>query len=176
MTLMTMCALTPPLCRMGADPAVRGAVAALSGPADGGRTPLAFMPLAEAMGRFPQDAAMVTSLLGSGELTAETLGRCFDDEALAFFHVCGQCGAGEVLAVLTRCTVAPTAEGLALLIGERRKMLAMARYGLQLLWRGCGAASLPDALAVFPEDGPVRSAGEVVDGLVRQLTGGDRHG
>lgn len=173
MTLMTMCALTPLLCRMGADPAVRGAVAALSG---GSRTPLAFMPLAEAMGRFPQDAAMVISLLGGGELTSETLGRCFDDEALAFFHVCGQCGAGEVLDVLTRCTVAPTAEGLALLVGERRKLMAMARYGLQLLWRGCGDASLPDALAVFPEDGPVRSAGEVVDGLVRQLTGGDRHG
>lgn len=168
MTLTTMCALTPPLCRMGADPAVR---AALSGAAEAGYT-----PLAEAMERYPAEAAEALALLGSNDANPEPLGRCFNEEALAFFHVCGQCGAGEVLDVLTRCTVAPTAEGLALLVGERRKRIAMARYGLQLLWRMVGDEALPDALALFPEDGPVRSADDIVGSLARRMKGGACHG
>lgn len=168
MTLMTMCALTPLLCRMGADPDVRRAVASAA--------KAEYAPLAEALGRFPEDAAAAISLLGGEGVNQETISRCFDREALAFFHVCGQCSAGEVLDVLTRCTAAPTAEGLALLVSERRRLLAMARYGLQLLWRMCGDAALPDALAVFPEDGPVRSAEDIASGLVRQLKGGEKHG
>ena len=171
MTLMMMCALTPHLCALASDPAVREAVAALSEDhrQDCGE-------LAQALRRCPAEAAAAVSLLGGSDLTPDTVSRCFDREALAFFHICGQCGAGELLAVLTRCTCAPTAEGLALLLGERRRMLAMVRYGLQLLWRMCGDDALPDALALFPEDGPARSAEDIVGGLIRQLKGGDSHG
>lgn len=165
MTLMQLCALTPPLCRMAADPAIRRALDALSAdPAAG------CAPLAAAMRRHPDDARRALTLLGSGSPpTTESIGRRFSREALAFFHLCGQCAPEEILAVLTRCTVPVTAECLALLIGQYRREQTMAQYGLQLLWRLCGDAALPDAASLFPSPQPCRSAGDVAADVLRRL-------
>lgn len=170
MTLMLLCALTPPLCRMAADPAVRAALARLSDAPHGD-----LAPLAAAMGRHPEDAARAMALLGSGgPPTTESLRRRFNREALAFFHLCGQCAPEEILRVLTRCTVPPTTEALALLIGEHRREQAVRQYGLQLLWRLSGDASLPDASAFFPQAAaPVRTAGDIIRGVARRLKEAD---
>lgn len=166
MTLMQLVALTPPMCRMAEDPAVRAALAALSGSDQPDPA-----PLAAAMARHPDDARRALTILGSGDgPTAESLRRRFSREALAFFHVCGQCTAAEILAVLTRCTVCPTTEALALLVGQARRERAERLYGLQLLWRMAGDASLPDALALFPPDAaPSRSARDVIDTIRQRL-------
>lgn len=166
MTLMTLCALAPPMCRAAADPSVRAALLTLA--ASPGGDPA---PLARAMQGHPDDAARILTLLGGrSSPLPETLRQCFTPEVLAFFHLCGQCTAEEMLAVLTRCTVPPTAEGLALLIGARRREAAMARYGLQLLWRLNGDPSLPDALTLFPEaHTPARTSGAILVDTLRRL-------
>lgn len=166
MTLLQLCALVPPLCRMAADPDVRRALAPLSADPEADMA-----PLAAAMGRYPQDARRVMALLGSGDPpTRESLRRRFPREALAFFHLCGQCTPQELLAVLTRCTVTPTAEAVALLIGERRREQAERRCALQLLWRLNGDAALPDPLSLFPEESASRRTAEgVISDTLRRL-------
>ncbi len=159
MTLITMCALCPPMCRLTQDPDIRSAVAELA--AQPSPAPQETDRLITLMHRRPDDVKAVLAL-------TPTLGS----ETLALMHLCGQCEPGELLEVLCRCTTAPTAEGLALLISEHRRMQAMARYGLQLLWRLCGDASLPDALSLFPEERTKCSADGIVHSLVRQLKGG----
>lgn len=176
MTLSTLCALAIPLCRMARDFRVRQAVAALAAQGDSPRAPEDFAPLAAAAAAYPADLQEALTLLGGQDMTPETLCRCFHPEALAFFHLCGQCSAEELLTVLTRCTAVPTAQGLAMLLGERRRQLAMARYGLQLLWRLCGDALLPDALSLFPEDTPQRTADDVITALAQRLKGDDANG
>lgn len=165
MNLLMQCALIPPLCRLAEDATVREALAEED-----------FYSLARAMGRHPADARAVVSLLteaDSSDPDPHMLRRCLSGEALALFHLCAQCGAGEMLAVLSRCTVSPTTEALALLIGEYRRAQAMARYALQLLWRLNGDEALPDALALFPQEGaPARSAQDVTRDLIRRLKGG----
>lgn len=166
MTLMQLCALVPPLCRMAADPDVRRALAALCADPEADTA-----PLAAAMARHGQDARRAMTLLGSGDPpTSESLRRRFPREALAFFHLCGQCTPQELLAVLTRCTVTPTAEAVALLIGDRRREQAQRRYALQLLWRMNGDAALPDVFTIFPEEeAPGLNADEVTSDVLRRL-------
>jgi len=168
-TLLLMCALTPPLCRLAADPAIREALSNLSHAPDGDMA-----PLAAAMRRHPEDAARVMAIMGSdGAPTAESLRRRFPREALAFFHLCGQCAPEEILRVLSRCTTVPTIEALAMLIGEHRREQAAWQYGLQLLWRLCGDASLPDAAAFFPCTAPARPANDITRGVIRRLKEAD---
>ena len=146
MTLMQLCALVPPLCRMAADPAVRWALEGISRDPEADRA-----PLAAAMAPYPDDARRALTLLGTGdELSSTTLRRRFPREALAFFHLCGQCSPRELLAVLTRCTVTPTAEAVALLVEQHRREEARELYALQLLWRMAGDAAIPDAASLFP--------------------------
>lgn len=166
MTLMQLVALVPPMCRMAADPQVRRGIEAFSADMSGDPS-----LLATALRPYPEDARRMMTLLGSGDPpTAESLRRRFSREALAFFHLCGQCAAEELLAVLTRCTVTPTAEAIALLIGDRRREQSAQRYALQLLWRMQGDPSLPDALTLFPEGGvPARSADDVVHAILHRL-------
>ncbi|MBQ2954280.1 MAG: hypothetical protein IJE07_12185 [Clostridia bacterium] len=166
MTLMQLLALTPPLCRMAEDPGVRAALAILSSQPDADPA-----PLAAAMNRHPDDARRAMTILGCGDApSAETLRRRFPREALAFFHLCGQCTAAEILAVLTRCTVCPTAEALALLIGHARREQAERLYALQLLWRMGGDAALPDAIALFPPDTPpARPARDIAHTICQRL-------
>lgn len=165
MTLMTLCALIPPMCRMSADPAVRAALQPSAASAEDNLS-----PLMQAMARHPADTAEVLSLLGVDVSSSSAMRRCFDHEALALFHLCSQCSPAEMLDVLTRCTVSPTAEALALLIGERRREDAMARYGLQLLWRMNGDPSLPDALTLFPQESATeRSTREILNDMTQRL-------
>lgn len=166
MTLMQLCTLTPPLCRMAADPAVRRALDAISHDPDADRA-----PLASAMAAHPGDARRALTLLGTGdELSAATLRRRFPREALAFFHLCGQCSPQELLAVLTRCTVTPTAECIALLVGERRREEAQRLYGLQLMWRMAGDSSLPDALSLQQAgSAESKNAADVIRDIHRHL-------
>lgn len=173
MTTMTLCALVLPMCRMAADPAVRDALAALDGLSGADCTAETMAPLLQVMQRHPREAAEVLALLGAG---ADDGTACcgLDLEAAAFFHLCGQCSPQELLGVLTRCVTPPSAGALALLIGQARRQEAMLRYGLQLLWRLCGDESLPDALALFPEEGRSgRNAQGIRAELLRQLKGGD---
>lgn len=166
MTLMQLIALTPPLCRMAEDPAVRAALNGLSANA-----PDDLAPLAAAMARHPDDARRALTILGTDEApSTQTLRRRFPREALAFFHLCTQCTAGELLCILTRCTVRPTAEALALLVGDARRARAQQLYALQLLWRMGGDASLPDALSLFPpEASPAPTTQEVISSLCHRL-------
>lgn len=166
MTLMQLCALVPPMCRMAADPDVRRALATLS--EDPEADPA---PLAAAMARYPTDARRAMTLLGTGDPpTRESLRRRFSREALAFFHLCGQCAPEELLSVLTRCTVLPSAEAIALLVGERRREEASQHYALQLLWRLNGDPGLPDATRFFPERGaPARSPRSILNDLINRL-------
>lgn len=166
MTLLQLVALTPPLCRMAADPAVRAALRPFS--IDAHADPA---PLAAAMARHPDDARRALTILGTDDsLSTETLRRRFPREALAFFHLCGQCTAAELLSVLTRCTVRPTAEALALLVGDARRTRAQQLYALQLLWRMGGDATVPDALTLFPpEESPSHTTQEVIGSLCRRL-------
>ena len=166
MTLLQMAALVPPMCRMAADADVRRALETLSADAEA-----SCAPLAAAMRRHPEDARRVMTLLGSGDPPTDgSLRRRFSREALAFFHLCGQCAPEELLTVLTRCTVTPTAEALALLIGERRREQAAQRYALQLLWRIQGDDALPDAFTLFPEEGVLsRSADDAVRSVLHRL-------
>lgn len=159
MTLMMMCALCPPMCRLMEDPDIRHAVSGLA--PDTSPAPQELDRLLTLLHRRPEDMKAVLAVVPT-----------LDREALALMHLCGQCQPGEMLEVLCRCTTAPTAEGLALLISERRRMQAMAKYGLQLLWRLCGDASLPDALSVFPEEGAKHGAEGIVRSLVHRLKGG----
>lgn len=165
MTLMMLCALTLPMCRMAADPAIRAALQALPSSDDA-----SWLPLVQAMDRHPDDAAEALSLLGGGALSLCSLRQCFSPEALAFFHLCGQCTPAELLNVLTRCTIPPSAEALALLVSDRRREAAMQRYGLQLLWRMNGDPALPDALALFPDvTAHSRSAFDILGHISRRL-------
>lgn len=166
MTLMQLCALVPPLCRMAADPAVRRALAGISRDPEADRA-----PLAAAMAAHPDDARRALTLLGTGDgPTADTLRRRFPREALAFFHLCGQCTPQELLSVLTRCTVTPTAEAAALLVGEHRREEAQRLYGLQLLWRMAGDKALPDAQSLFPATKPTgNAAGDVIRSIHDRL-------
>ena len=111
------------------------------------------------------------TLLGSGDPpTAESLRRRFSREALAFFHLCGQCAPEELLAVLTRCTVTPTAECIALLVGERRREEAQRLCGLQLMWRMAGDSSLPDALSLQQAgSAEAKNAADVIHDIHRRL-------
>lgn len=167
MTLMQLCALVPPMCRMGRDPDVRHSLEAFRRHDDPA-------PLSRAMLRHPEDSRRVMTLMGSGDPpTTESLRRRFTQEALAFFHLCGQCAPEELLCVLTRCTTTPTAEALSLLIGERRREQAAQLYGLQLLWRMNGDNSLPDAFALFaPSGAPAPNAADVIRNTIRHLKGG----
>ena len=165
MTLQLLCALTPPMCRMAADPAVRNALHLLS---DHPEADLS--PLADAMARHSSDAAHAMALLGStAPLAARSLRDCFSREALAFFHLCGQCTAGEILSVLINCTIAPTADALALLIGERRRQHALQQYALQLLWRMQSDPSLPGPSAFFAPASPERTADQVICSTIHRL-------
>ena len=166
MTLMQLCALVPPLCRMAADPAIRRALEAISLEPEADRA-----PLAAAMACHPDDAQRALTLLGTGDgPTAATLCRRFPREALAFFHLCGQCSPQELLAVLTRCTVTPTAECVALLVSEHRREEAQRLYGLQLLWRMAGDAALPDAHSLFPPATTTEQhAGDVIRDIHQRL-------
>ncbi len=147
MTLLQLCALTPHLCRMAEDPAIRSALETLSQDVQADRA-----PLAEAMASHPEDAARALTILGCRDsLSSRTLRQYFSRNTLAFFHLCGQCSPGEMLDVLTRCTVPPTAEALAVLLSRQRRKEAMERYALQLLWRINGDTALPDAFDLFPE-------------------------
>lgn len=166
MTLLQLVALVPPMCRMAADADVRRSLAALSADAESDRS-----ALAAAMQRHPEDARRVMTLLGSGDPpTGEALRRRFTHQVLAFFHLCGQCAPEELLAVLTRCTVTPTAEGIALLVSDRRREQAAQRYALQMLWRMQGDEALPDAFALFPEEGVMpRRADDVIRRVLGRL-------
>lgn len=168
MTLMTLCALVPPLCRMAADEPVQQALQALNGVPLNDST---LAPLLEAMHRHPQDHQTAVNLL-----SAESHGQCLSPEALALFHLCAQCTPAELLQVLTQCTVAPSAEALALLVGEHRREQAMVHYALQLLWRIHGDDTLPDALTLFPEpSNDTCSAQDTAERILRRLKGGIRH-
>ena len=166
MTLLQLCALVPPLCRMAADPDVRLALESISRDPEADRA-----PLAAAMARHPDDARRAMTLLGCGEPPAPTtLRQRFPREALAFFHLCGQCTPQELLSVLTHCTVTPTAECAALLVGEHRRREAQRMYGLQLLWRITGDASLPDAQTLFPApSAPHPTAEDVIHHIHHRL-------
>ena len=166
MTLMQLCALVPPLCRMAADPAVRRALDAISRDPEADRA-----PLAAAMAMHPDDARRALTLLGTGDApSAVTLQRRFSREALAFFHLCGQCSPQELLSVLTRCTVTPSAEAAALLVSEQRRREACRLYTLQLLTHLADDPSLPDAAQLFsPWDDVPRSAGDIVRDIQRRL-------
>ena len=164
MTLLQLVALVPPMCRMAADPELRQALAAHSEDAEAD-----FAPLVAAMARHPEDAQRVMTLLGSGDPpTTQSLRRRFSREALAFFHLCGQCAPEELLCVLTRCTVTPTAEAVALMVGERRREEAVRQYALRMLWL-LGDGSLPDPSALFPAPTPPRSAADVTRDTLRRL-------
>lgn len=164
MRLLVLCALVAPMCRMAEDAAVRRALEDLSGGAED------YAPLAAAMRRHGEDARRVMTLMGSGdEPTAESLRRRFHREALAFFYLCGQCTPAELLSVLTRCTVTPTAEAIALLVSERRREQAERLYGLQLLWRMQDDPALPEAMALFSPGAAQRSAEDVIRSLQRRL-------
>ena len=168
MTLMTLCALVPPLCRMTADEAVQRALQALHGVPLNDHT---IAPLLNAMQRYPQDYQTMMNLL-----SAESHGQRFSPEVLALFQLCTQCSPTELLQVLTRCTVAPSAEALALLVGEHRREQAMARYALQLLWRIHGDDTLPDALTLFPEPAQAAcSTKATAERILRRLKGGTQH-
>ena len=165
MTLLQLVVLVPPMCRMAADPELRQALAAHS--EDAGAD---FAPLAAAMARHPEDAQRVMTLLGSGDPpTTQSLRRRFSREALAFFHLCGQCTPEELLCVLTRCTVTPTAEAVALMVGEHRREEAVRQYALRMLWHLGGDISLPDPTALFPAPTPPRSAADVTRDTLRRL-------
>lgn len=165
MTLMQLAALVPPLCRMAADPAVQAALNRLSSDA-----PEDFAPLAAAMAAHPLDARRALTILGSGDPpTTETLRRRFPREALAFFHLCAQCAPEEILRVLTRCTIRPTAEALAILIGERRRERARELCALQALCRMDGSG-LPEELVRYPsEDGSAPPAAQIIHNLRQRL-------
>jgi len=158
----------PPLCRMAADEAVQRALQALNGAPLNDQT---LTPLLDAMQRHPQDYQATQRLL-----SADSHGQCFDPEVLALFHLCSQCSPTELLRVLTRCTVVPSAEVLAQLVSERRREQAMARYALQLLWRINGDDALPDALTLFPEpDQVARSTQGTAERILRRLKGDPCH-
>lgn len=148
MTVTTLCALTPQLCRLSRDAVVRRAVSAFSG----GESDARHDALSLALRAHPEDATAAVSLLGGSDLTTETIRQCFDREALAFFHICGQCSPAEVLQALCQCHFPPTMDALAQLIAHQRQQQAMTRYALQLMWRICGDEALPDALSLFPEE------------------------
>lgn len=167
MTTTTLCALTPHLCRLSGDTAVRRAVAAFAG----GESDARYDALALALRTHPKDAAAAVSLLGGSDLTTETIRQCFDREALAFFHICGQCSPAELLQALCQCHFPPTMDALAHLIAHQRQQQAMARYALQLMWRICGDEALPDALSLFPEDGNSGAPGGMPQ-MLRPMKGG----
>ena len=71
--------------------------------------------------------------------------------------------------MLTRCTVTPTAEAVALMVGEYRREEAVRQYALRMLWHLGGDVSLPDPTARFPAPTPPRSAADVTRDTLRRL-------
>ena len=147
-------ALIPPLCRLTSAPPIHATLSALHAPAPLG--PL----LDQCRAVSPADAALVDRHLPA--LPA--------DEALALFHLCSQCTAAELLAVAADHPTLPP-DALALLVGDRRRHDAMARYALQLLWRILADPAIPDALSLFPPDAtPARPADAIAADLLDRLS------
>lgn len=167
MTLEMQCALAPVMCRAGARPEVRSALAKAQGLTE---------ELLDALMAHPEDAALLPAILSGGKSAIspnrDTLRRCLDEEALAFLYTCSQADACEVLQVLTHLTVAPSPAALALLLGEYRRQQAMTGYGLQLLWRILADASIPDPMGLFGREEPRRSPEDIRRSLICRLKGG----
>lgn len=182
-----LCILTPPLCRMARTPAVHDVLAALqTNPPT--RTTLAARtePLLTAMLSQPEDTlSVLCAITGTERCRLAALPQdallalireYLTDELLAFFCLCRQCRAEELLCTLSGCAVAVTAQTLAALISRRRMEEAMNLYGLQLLWRLCGDPHLPDAYSLFQQEAlPPRSAGEIRDAVLQSLSKGGPH-
>lgn len=171
MTIRTLCALTIPMCRMARDPQVMMAAAKAAERMDDAH----FRALLAEMRHFPEELDTVLGLLGCSGVTEELMLH-MSNGLPGFLHLCGQCSPGEMLDVLSRCQWKIGAEELALLISRRRRELAMARYGLQLLWRLCGDDTIPDALTLFPDDAPCQEETDAISRLIVRLEGGDGHG
>lgn len=99
------------------------------------------------------------------------LPRPLTREWMGYLHLCRQCGAGEILAVLTSCTVTPSPEALSILLSRARRLDSRALYALQLMWRIHGDDRIPDALSLFDEaDSSAPSAADVRSRLTDTLT------
>ncbi len=151
MTRGQIMALVAPLCRLTADPDVRGAIDALRADPSGPLEPLQHALHAHREGN------VWASIAPQG------------DAALDLLVLCRQCSAAELIGALSTCPDDVTLEALSVLVGQRRQQEARALYGLQLLWRLLGDGSIPDALSVFGQEAAAHQGEEIRCSLIRQL-------
>lgn len=171
LSLMTLCRAVPHLCRAASHPPVRQLLDQMSRnahPADAGA-------LLRRLLQAP-DAQALGGILAPERPLREALSLLCSGEGLSLLYVCRQCTARELLTILTRCTCAPSAEGMALLAGQLRQEEARQRYALQLLWRIHGDDTIPDAWPLFDhDDGAAPDGSRVRSDLLARLQEGDPH-
>lgn len=134
--LQTLCAAVPVMCRIASAPEIQRLLDAA----------------ARAQGTHGSALLDAAAAFVSRHPDGQYLPHPITPELMGYLHLCRQCSAGEILAVLTACTVTPSPEALSHLLNRSRQLASQKLYALQMMWRLHGDERIPDALSLFGED------------------------
>lgn len=153
--LQTLCRAVPVMCRIAAHPDVQRLLDRA----------------AEARDHHAAVLLEAAAAFAARHPDGQYLPQPITPELMGYLHLCRQSSAGEILSVLTACTVSPSPEVLALLLSRQRQQQSRELYALQLLWRIHGDERIPDALSLFRKpDASSGNAGDIRSRLLHDLT------